>query len=387
MTYLETLPTERLRRSLGPRAQLVDVPLSLRNSNGASAASSLMTDWISYNNPSAVEKAAIERDAYCCRMCGFISKGFQRAVAMNGNRRDIDQMVTACVFCHQCLHLDLVAATESGVLIWAPEVSQAELHHIARELYVARIIGSEVAETARACLAAILARREIVKQQISTDDPAALSARIKVDDDQPDDDLRSIRLFPLDRLLVRKGDRKVNLFPTILSYWISSDGPYANIASLSWIAYGRAAFVAEPQAPTQGQPTGQDGKESEKVVPEIKNEGKEFTFRRNTNDRFRFDILQLNTEKNEYEPIGEYQVLDVTEATEITQLKVQNLVHIMNGDNHLIHDFTNLTKQRIEFEIMGEEGDREIIVFTTFDGKVLIKNAVLKVAKSIFHGQ
>jgi hypothetical protein len=277
---------------------------------------------------------------------------------------------------------------ESGVLIWAPEVSQAELHHIAREIYVARVVGGEVAEAATACLTAIFERREISKKQIGTDDPAALSARLEMAGGQtsPEDGLNSCRLFPLDRLLVRKGDRKINLFPPILSYWVSSEGPYANVVSdsLSWIAYGRAAFVAEPQASTQGQPTGQDGEESEKVVPEIKNEGKEFAFRRNTNDRFRFDILQLNSDKNEYECIGEYQVIDVTEVSQITQWHVENLIHILNGDNHLLHDFTNLTRTRIEWEALEEEGDKAVMMFTSFDGNVATKNAVLRISKSIF---
>lgn len=390
MAYRESLLTDKLRCFLGTRAQLVDVPLFLQNSKSVNAASSPATDWSSYNNPSAVEKAAIDRDAYCCRMCGFLSKQFQRALALTGDRRDIDQMVTVCIFCYQCLRLDLVAAMESGVLIWAPEVSQAELHHIAREIYAARVVGGEAAETATECLAAIFARREVSKQQIGTDDPAALSARIEMAGGQtsPDDGLSSVRLFPLDRLLVRKGDRKINLFPPILSYWVSSEGPYANVASdsLSWIAYGRAAFTSELQTPTQAQPTGQDRKESEQAIPKIENEGKLFACRRNTSDRFRFDILQLNTEKNEYEHIGEYQVIDVTEAPEITQWHVENLIHIMNGDNHLIHDLRHLTNNRIEWEVLEEEGDQAIIVLTSFDGNVATKNAVLKISKSIFWG-
>lgn len=388
MTYRESLPTDKLWRFLGTRAHLVDVPLSLQNSMGANAAS---TDWVSDNNHSSVERAAIDRDACCCRMCGFLGKKFQRGVAMTGNRCDIDQMVTACIFCHQCFHLDLVAAMESGVLIWAPEVSQAELHHIAREIYVARVVGGEAAEMAATCLDAILARREVSKQRIGTDDPAALSARIETAGYQisPDDGLISVRLFPLDRLLVRKADRKINLFPTILSYWVSHEGPYANVAyeSLPWIAYGRAVFTTELQTPTQGQPAGQDRKESEKAVAKIENEGKLFAFRRNTSDRFCFDLLWLDTE-NEYQHVGEYQVIDVNEASEITLLKVENVVHLLSGDSHLLRDIGHLTGTRIEFEIQEKEDptiDPTIIVFTSFDGNVATKNAVLTLAKGVLN--
>ncbi|HYN78970.1 MAG TPA: hypothetical protein VES73_14405, partial [Lamprocystis sp. (in: g-proteobacteria)] len=307
MSEPEPMITERMRALLGARAGLIDTPLALRNSPRTGDGLSLVGNSHEVRL-SAVEQAAIVRDAWCCRMCGFVSKADQRAVALNGNRRDIDQTVTACDFCHQCFHLEQVAAMGSGVLIWAPEVSQAELHHIAREVYVGRVIGGEAAETAKACLEAILARRAGVRERIGSDDPAVLSARIQASGGRlaAEDDLGGIRLFPLDRQLIRQGNRTINLFPPMLGHWVWREGPYANagLGSLAWLDYGSAVFGAEEDKPAEAQQRNQNGVESRIGSQETTDNGDaqpEFIFRRYDGERFKYQILKLNRQSGEYD--------------------------------------------------------------------------------------
>src|SRR5690606_21076539 len=152
----------------------------------------------------------------------------------------------SCIFCHQCFDLEKASLMNSGVLVWLPEIEQAELSHIARAIYVARISQGSMADSARGTLDAIMARREDAKARIATDDPFILASVMR-DFLGPKhysmraQKLEGIRLFPLDRRNISEGDLKFNQFPQILAYWRSKDGPFgAKIPSQWKIIYAKA---------------------------------------------------------------------------------------------------------------------------------------------------
>lgn len=184
-----------------------------------------------------------ERDKYSCQYCGFTSKKYQEIHHLNGNIADHKEknLTTACVFCLQCFNLEKVSDMRSGVLLWLPEIEQQELHHIARSIYVARISQGPVAEAARKSLDIIMSRREEVKKRISTDDPYILSTVLR-DYLGPkaykgkDAKLNGVRLFPLDRRIIKEADLEFNQFPQILAYWRSKDGPFGGKAPPQWIS-------------------------------------------------------------------------------------------------------------------------------------------------------
>src|SRR5688572_14211399 len=120
------------------------VPGSPQTASGPGAASAGLS--------ADIRQKILERDQHTCRFCGFKSQKYQDVHAMNGNLADtrMENLVTACIFCHQCFDLEKTSAMRSGVLIWLPEISQAELHHIARAVYVARISQGSMAESAKA---------------------------------------------------------------------------------------------------------------------------------------------------------------------------------------------------------------------------------------------
>jgi len=64
---------------------------------------------------------------------------------------------------------------KSGTLIWMPEMTQAQVHHLARSIYVARITQGPMAEIARNTLEMVMKRREVALERIKTDDPKILS--------------------------------------------------------------------------------------------------------------------------------------------------------------------------------------------------------------------
>jgi intracellular multiplication protein IcmJ len=189
-----------------------------------------------------IRAKVLARDDNTCQCCGFRSQKYQDVFFKNGVQTDyrLDNLATACVFCHQCFNLDSVNVMRSGVLIWLPEIDQASLHHLARAIYVARISQGPVANAARQALDILLARREEVRRRISTDDPYILANVLR---DYLTDrhyglrnsKLDGVRLFPLDRRIIREADLEFNQFPQILAYWRSKEGPFGGRLPVQWI--------------------------------------------------------------------------------------------------------------------------------------------------------
>tara|TARA_Y100001001_G_scaffold127130_1_gene125855 strand:+ start:52 stop:783 length:732 start_codon:yes stop_codon:yes gene_type:complete len=196
----------------------------------------------------------LERDDHTCQCCGFRSEKFQKILFKNFDPEDHspENLMTVCIHCHQCFHLDQVAGMKSGVLIWLPELSQATLHHLARSIFVARISQGEMAEQAKSLLNTLMHRREQAKERLGTDDPMVLSTVMR-DYIEPGHykqrmkKLDGIRLMPLDRRLVQEGELSFNQFPQILAYWRSKDGPYGDALPKTWLEHYKNIFV-ESQA-------------------------------------------------------------------------------------------------------------------------------------------
>lgn len=229
---------------------IANIPLELRLSRHTVPLSkSQRADSMYGDVPEPIRTAVFERDHHTCRCCGFRCLKYQQVVVRDGNLRDIDNMFTACMFCHQCFHLDLVAKTRSGVLVWLPEVDQASLHHAARDIYLARITSGPAALKARRLLHVLLAsdetpdlRRQQARERLGTDDPAALVERLRNAEPEPSrsswkEALGGIRLLPLDRRIVREDDLEFNLFPQVLAYWRSRDGPFHGERAYRWLRY------------------------------------------------------------------------------------------------------------------------------------------------------
>ncbi len=99
-----------------------------------------------------------------------------------------------------------------------------------------------------------------------------------------------------------------------------------------------------------------------------------------------FQILEFKEEKNDYEPVGDYTLLNKDEDPEITEKKLINLVGILNGHGSLI-DFTNLTKERIFFNVITKDTaeDKQQVLFRTHDGSgVSQENALLTLSRTVF---
>lgn len=214
----------------------------------------------------AVRRIVWHRDGGACRYCGFRSLRYQEVVVIGGNARDVDTMATACQFCHQCLNLTRVSSMRSGVLIWLPELTQADLHHVMRGLYLARL-SHRHSSRANAALDALEKRREDARDRLGSDDPRVLAERLEAagglrESVLPPELEAGIRLMPINRRIVAEEDLEFNEFPQVLAYWRSSEGPFARGPDLAVIDLldrtltGRSAVVASVPASSPGpEPT------------------------------------------------------------------------------------------------------------------------------------
>ncbi len=189
-----------------------------------------------------LKQKIFERDDQTCQCCGFKSAKYQDIHFLNGVTSDVraENMVTACIFCHQCFNLDDVSTMRSGVLIWLPEIEQTKLHHIARAVYVARISQGPIADAARRSLDILMHRREEMRNRLGTDDPFIMATVLKDYISSKSYELRGekldgVRIFPLDRRIIKESDLEFNQFPQILAYWRSKDGPFGGKIPKDWV--------------------------------------------------------------------------------------------------------------------------------------------------------
>ena len=188
-----------------------------------------------------IKQKILQRDNHTCHFCGFKAEKYQDVLALDGDVKNTreDNLQTACIFCHQCFDLEKVAQMRSGVLIWMPEISQEELNHIARAIYVARISQGSMADTAKKALEIIMKRREEAQTRLHTDDPQVMAMVMRDFLGQKhyamrEKKLEGVRLFPLDRRIIKEGDLEFNQFPQILAYWRSKKGPFGGKIPNQW---------------------------------------------------------------------------------------------------------------------------------------------------------
>ena len=203
-------------------------------------------------------EAVLRRDDYTCRCCGFRAEKHQQVLHLNGDQRDFSEnnVLTACVFCHQCFDLTSVDTMRSGMLVWLPEIPQHELHHLMRAIYIARVTQGPLAELARQTFDVLYARGDEAQKRLGSKDPGALALVMRdfltgKEYQQTQDNIKGIRLLPLDRRMTREGegDTEINFFPQILAHWRSKTGPYGAMPAQDWphLFQSATAIIADTQ--------------------------------------------------------------------------------------------------------------------------------------------
>lgn len=210
------------------------ITLGVRRSPKGAAASRQGSGLTARDWPQLREQV-LQRDKFACQYCGFTAKKFQRVHFKSGAPTTLaaKNLATACIFCEQCFELEAIGKTHAGVLIWLPEINQADLHHLCRALHVAKFQNHAVSATAQRVLDQLLARRTEARKRLGTDDPVVLAAAMI---EQMDDatyaarsaKLDGIRLLPLPKRFGSSAEGEKDIYPQILDFWLSADGPFVS---------------------------------------------------------------------------------------------------------------------------------------------------------------
>jgi len=182
--------------------------------------------------------AILKRDRMTCAACGFQATRYQEVHHLNDDHEDnSDGNLTAiCSFCHLSFHVGRAGLMGEAELIWLPEMSQTTLNHLARAIFVALRDDDAMKLGADALFSALRARADDARRRLGTSDPADLGeALIALDDadyELREGKLDGLRLLPLGR---RIEDGK-DLFPEMVDFWVSKDGPFAELPPVKWDA-------------------------------------------------------------------------------------------------------------------------------------------------------
>jgi intracellular multiplication protein IcmJ len=153
-----------------------------------------------------VSKRVLERDNYTCQFCGFQAKEYQEIVNLDSQytNNKLSNLITACCFCSQCLFLESIAMDDDGggQLIYAPEISQANLNSFCHVLFCAMGNGTGYQDSAQAIYRGLKFRSQVIENKFGpgTSSPSVLGQLIleyKVRNPSAEIDiLKDLRLLP-----------------------------------------------------------------------------------------------------------------------------------------------------------------------------------------------
>ncbi len=219
----------------------------------------------------ANRRQALDRDRHSCRFCGFTQKPSQATpdanfymqvhhIDDNHNNSELSNLVTACMHCHAVQHIGLYGSKYGAKLIWLPEMTQADLHHLLRVILVAKRFFTTLPdntpkarmEPARAIMEAadstfghLAMRAKAAQDRFQTDNPAVI-ADVMIQPEMPPEAYMSRAVtFSGLRLLLplthQDRERRVDRFETIVDAWLAVGGPFCNLKPSVWAGLLKAA--------------------------------------------------------------------------------------------------------------------------------------------------
>jgi len=170
--------------------------------------------------------------SHSCQFCGLEAAGWQERFHLNSDHDDERgaNIVSACVLCHLCQHLERWSIDQEAILIWLPELTQGAVIALARDAHrqlaahgespcLERPLQSQHGDVlaARNAFMALKERADAAFARLGTTSPRDLGAAFL---GLPPESyarrktlLGGLRLLPLGRLL--RGGRDV--YPALLS--------------------------------------------------------------------------------------------------------------------------------------------------------------------------
>lgn len=118
----------------------------------------------------AFQKKIHRRDNHTCQFCGFQAMDFLETINLDGNylNNKANNLATACGFCAQCFFLEAIGRSNfgGGVLIYMPELSQADLNALCHVLFAAMIFRTSNASEAKNIYRSFKLRAQLVEEKV-----------------------------------------------------------------------------------------------------------------------------------------------------------------------------------------------------------------------------
>ena len=112
----------------------------------------------------------------------------------------------------------------------------------------------------------------------------------------------------------------------------------------------------------------------------------EFIYRKKPDVERSYFICQFKDERHDYEPVGDYTVLDLDEEAELSETRIMTVISVLN-EKRRKPDLSSLTNTRILFNIIPrkpEDTDQKIILRTHDGTGVSKENAIIVIDKDVF---
>ncbi|MFY7697384.1 MAG: type IVB secretion system protein IcmJDotN [Legionella sp.] len=152
------------------------------------------------------ELKVFKRDNYICQFCGFQARVYQDIINLDGDYSNnrLSNMVTSCCFCTQCFFVESVGVGGygGGTLIYAPEITQAEINSLCHVLFCAITNDTGYKNSAQTIYRSFKLRSQMVEDKYGegTSDPAILGHLLidsgHINDKVATDIFADIRLLP-----------------------------------------------------------------------------------------------------------------------------------------------------------------------------------------------
>ena len=182
-----------------------------------------------------------------CQFCGQPTAGWQERYHLNDDHADATpaNVVTSCPLCHLPQHLNRPEIDREAVLIWLPEMAQAALNVLVRQLHLALLAAGQgpmwqpaggvvpppAAHAPLAAYRALHERAAVADMRLGTSSPRQLGAALLR---LPGSEYRhraallgGIRLLPLGRLYRDGRDS----YPAMLSAWAAPSPPLGSLSA------------------------------------------------------------------------------------------------------------------------------------------------------------
>ena len=179
--------------------------------------------------PQSVLDAVYRRDLHSCRFCSFSSYEYQEIAILGEYDHDIDHVVVVCPACHHCLEPTLAMIRKSAYVVFMPAVSQTLINGTIGELYSMKISEGLLANLAESVIELGMQSKAEVERVFGGDPlslaPEILAKKIRELKEYTPEFINGLRLFPSDMYFVTDGALEFNMYPQMIAYYRSENGP------------------------------------------------------------------------------------------------------------------------------------------------------------------